>query len=682
MKMKMMVTVKTSLIAGIVCLFMSLAGSVNADMIAHWSFEGDLTDAIGAFDGTATGNNISVYVDDSPVGLGKALLLDGNGVNCGNVKSPTGSLDVSYALWVKTTDATPQYGNILSKCENQTSQTPWGYSLMPRRATQLGATDFFIGRMGAQQTYGGWGEELKSESYAVGDFWTHVVFTYDHDVDIATFYINGLLSGTMTGIRDRGVLGAANVVQNLYLGAGTPSGWKGLIDEVAIWDHALTAQEAMDVYSVPNLTPENGAAIDAAAASSLTLSWDRLAMDPNFPGPVDVYFSALDLNDPNNVGPATRVVDAEAVSSVNVDASVAATYYWRIDYYRGLNLIEGDVLSFTTFSDFPPKIDSITPDQMTWTGEPVELAVAVTNDVTSTTVYSWTGESVDNVDITIDGDDTATPTVTVTKLPSYKFVIPNAGFELPDVANDTHSHSTDPAAIPGWTLDTALGGGVGDPGGSGMILVEAMEGEQHAWIMKDSSLKTVTDATVTAGETYNLSAYVASSRWSGGEDVQYKIQLLAVDGETEILLAEDGGTITVDDEWNLSETSYTHPAADPNNVVGLPLMIKLDSAGSAGHVLIDDVVLSFTEGAPLPPVSGIDTVTMTVKVSDAANPPIEASVEIDVYDDACHLYKTGEGKPVAETDFNADCTTNLSDFAIMAAAWLDDYSTPGPSDKP
>ncbi len=72
---------------------------------------------------------------------------------------------------------------------------------------------------------------------------------------------------------------------------------------------------------------------------------------------------------------------------------------------------------------------------------------------------------------------------------------------------------------------------------------------------------------------------------------------------------------------------------------------------------------------------------MTVAVSDEGNPtPDTASIEIDVYDDAGHLARVGQDKS-AVTDFNANCITALEDLAVIAAAWLDDYSSTGPADK-
>jgi hypothetical protein len=94
-----------------------------------------------------------------------------------------------------------------------------------------------------------------------------------------------------------------------------------------------------------------------------------------------------------------------------------------------------------------------------------------------------------------------------------------------------------------------------------------------------------------------------------------------------------------------------------------------------------NLTVDFDAGAVDPEVTvtnltgSMVTVTMILTAFDAANPEIaEASVEIDVYPDACEMAKNGLGTPVPATDFNADCITDLLDFAEMASAWLDDYA--------
>jgi len=246
---------KKSIVVGMLCLLMCLAGSASADLIGEWTFEGDVTDSTGSFNGTATG--APVFVGDTPSGTGQGLLLDGGaGVDFGNVISSTGSLDVSYSVWIKSIATTPMFGIVLAKIENNNWDTPpvidppSGYALMTR-----GDSYDVRGRMGAMgYSYGGWGDELASTAGDVyGDFWSNVVFTYDDAADEGKFYVNGVLVDTRIGIKDfdlaRPVGGAANTAHNLFLGAGTPEGWNGIVDDLTVWDNVLTAEEASNIYT-------------------------------------------------------------------------------------------------------------------------------------------------------------------------------------------------------------------------------------------------------------------------------------------------------------------------------------------------------------------------------------------------------------------------------------------------
>ena len=127
-----------------------------------------------------------------------------------------------------------------------------------------------------------------------------------------------------------------------------------------------------------------------------------------------------------------------------------------------------------------------------------------------------------------------------------------------------------------------------------------------------------------------------------------------------------------------------------NNPVGLDATIT-DSGLSPltyGWTAVPDgigdpnIIVDFDSGAEDPVVTvtnlteGKVTVVMTLTAFDDANPDeiAEASVEIDVYPNACEMAIIGLGTPVAATDLNRDCITNLLDFAEMASAWLDDYA--------
>jgi hypothetical protein len=78
------------------------------------------------------------------------------------------------------------------------------------------------------------------------------------------------------------------------------------------------------------------------------------------------------------------------------------------------------------------------------------------------------------------------------------------------------------------------------------------------------------------------------------------------------------------------------------------------------------------------------TVTLTLAVNDESYDPtpVEDTMMIDVYDNACQA-AIGKGlDPIDPADFDANCITDLGDYAILAAAWLVDYTLSAPAAKP
>ena len=112
----------------------------------------------------------------------------------------------------------------------------------------------------------------------------------------------------------------------------------------------------------------------------------------------------------------------------------------------------------------------------------------------------------------------------------------------------------------------------------------------------------------------------------------------------------------------LSELTYGW-TAEPDGIGDPNLTVGFDAGAEDPEVAVTNLTGSMV------------TVTMILTAFDAANPEIaEASVEIDVYPDACEMAKNGLGTPVAATDFNADCITDLLELVEMISAWLDDYA--------
>jgi len=92
---------------------------------------------------------------------------------------------------------------------------------------------------------------------------------------------------------------------------------------------------------------------------------------------------------------------------------------------------------------------------------------------------------------------------------------------------------------------------------------------------------------------------------------------------------------------------------------------------------VEDPTVTITKDTDNPSI-----VTLTLAVNDEGNPtPVEDTMDIDVYDDACQA-ALGTGLTIAQTDFDANCITDIRDFAVLAAKWLDDYKATAPIPRP
>jgi hypothetical protein len=77
------------------------------------------------------------------------------------------------------------------------------------------------------------------------------------------------------------------------------------------------------------------------------------------------------------------------------------------------------------------------------------------------------------------------------------------------------------------------------------------------------------------------------------------------------------------------------------------------------------------------PADGVPaTVTLTLAVNNVGSEKddVEDTMTIDVYDDACKAAKGIGTVKYDSTDLNQDCITDFEDFALMATAWLYDYT--------
>ena len=211
----------------------------DANLVSYWKLDGDAVDSAGGNDGT-------IYGAIPTTGqINEALSFDGSNdyINCGNNTSL--NIDkITISAWINS--------NVLSGSgsRNKVIVTKFQDNLLPNEV----AFDFVQGKgdyskLGFGFKDGTWHSWSTVNSVMVGG-WMHVVVTYD-GLSNPVFYVNGGIEANNGG----GVpAGLPTNTTDLTIGAQdatNPSGYfDGTIDDVRIYDRALSAEEIEQMYSV------------------------------------------------------------------------------------------------------------------------------------------------------------------------------------------------------------------------------------------------------------------------------------------------------------------------------------------------------------------------------------------------------------------------------------------------
>jgi len=210
------------------------------NLVGLWHFDGDAKDSSGDFNNGIV-DGTTEYVD-SPMGQAFSF----NGSTCVHVLD-SGTLDVTRVTleaWVKPSVSKQRsYARIVFKGTNS-----------PFKPLYFLAYDSTGEYMRMVVYIGGLGKTAISTTALIDtDKWYHIAGTYD-GIDVK-IYVDGALENTTNvpadgdidiGMRDLGI--GRNPEANIY-------GYKGLIDEVRIWNFALSQDQLGKVYDFVGFFP-------------------------------------------------------------------------------------------------------------------------------------------------------------------------------------------------------------------------------------------------------------------------------------------------------------------------------------------------------------------------------------------------------------------------------------------
>jgi len=208
----------------------TMRASLQADMVAWWTF--DETFGSIAYDNWFDQYDGIVYGAEWVEGVvNNALEFNGDGDYVGGSDSglPAGNSDRSVFMWVKPNLFKSSY------------QAFFFYGTVSGGGGILFSTNgsesdkLIIGKYGANS--------LASTNSLTLGAWQHIGFTISSG-DQVTFYINGVDGGTST------LIGINTALNSYKIGDGWNSGdnFNGLMDEVQIYNRALTFSEINQLY--------------------------------------------------------------------------------------------------------------------------------------------------------------------------------------------------------------------------------------------------------------------------------------------------------------------------------------------------------------------------------------------------------------------------------------------------
>jgi hypothetical protein len=281
-------------------------------LVAWWRADGDALDVIGGYNGTLVDG-----VTFATGQVGQAFNFDGTS----NYVQVHGSYRVSgsrtIAAWIYPRP-----------------NTGLGLPIATGGSYYYGGSDSF-GVAGANGTCTAGPYELymdrgyacfQSGQIVVPETWNHVAITYDGS-SIITFFINGVAANSDLGILDDFDLGTFTIGGNTTGGSTTQPSFNGLIDEVVLYNRALSSDEVAALYAAGRCesplpfvlsTSPSGTAVRPDASVSLLIHDGMTSLDP---ASVQLWLNGTAINPAIDKPAGTNVTTISYAPPVGLSSS-------------------------------------------------------------------------------------------------------------------------------------------------------------------------------------------------------------------------------------------------------------------------------------------------------------------------------------------------------------------------
>jgi hypothetical protein len=280
-------------------------------LVGWWPFNGNANDESGNGN-NGTVNGATLTSDRNGI-TNKAYSFDGNGdfINCGNLPSVNITGNVSISVWLKISDFNNDHG-IVSKSGLYDLITNSNNSNPPLDKIRWNAGNSFL--------FSGPSIQLNQ--------WIHITSVYNH-LSGHEIYMNGILvsSDNITGSVQ------PNTTYDLYLGSHQPFNvnywsWSGKLDDIGIWNRALTQQEITNLYNgVYNLPVELTQFSASCSENTTNINW-QTASEKN-----SAYFEVFKSRD-GEVWTSKTTTPAAGNSTSTIDYSFTDYNEASLVYYK------------------------------------------------------------------------------------------------------------------------------------------------------------------------------------------------------------------------------------------------------------------------------------------------------------------------------------------------------------
>ena len=263
-------------------------GPSNLGLVGYWSFDDGTTTVANDSSGNRNHGrltNMDSATDWVPGKRGKALDFDGSNdyVTMGNITADDfGTGPMSVSVWFKTSSVGYQ-----EPVDNKTA------------GTNLAGFNLYMNTGSNKMTFriaDGTNQRSISGITAVdNNQWHHAVGVRNGDT--ITIYIDGVQEGTATGVSAYNISNATTFFVGAYGTGAGQANWNGLIDDVRVYNRALSATEIQALYE------STYRAVNVSQNNRLT---DGLVGFWSFNGPDMSGVTAYDRSGNNNNGTLTN----------------------------------------------------------------------------------------------------------------------------------------------------------------------------------------------------------------------------------------------------------------------------------------------------------------------------------------------------------------------------------------